>query len=261
MKLSRISLIGSMAIGLVPLSHASVVTYYPFDANTNNAAPSGPNPVGSLSGGATINTTPGFSKYGAGALALNSGAVGIGTFDFGNTFSITAWINPANTGNIESLISNVASGGAGNGFNFFINNYLTGDGALILETSNGTSTDTWTNPGAITFGSYQFVTLTVDRTAGVSKIYVNGIDLTAPGSATRTDFATNNSTQIGQFVTSGNFDYAGAIDEVNFYNTVLTPTEVQAAYAVPEPSTYASLLGGTALALGLRRRRADAGRS
>lgn len=102
----------------------------------------------------------------------------------------------------------------------------------------------------------QFVTVTVDRLAGDSHIYIGGVDVTAAGGATHSDFATNNNANIGWFVTSNNFAYSGAIDEIRIFNTVLSPTEVAAAYAVPEPGTCASLLGGLALLTGLRRCRA-----
>jgi hypothetical protein len=60
---------------------------------------------------------------------------------------------------------------------------------------------------------------------------------------------------IGTANNGGSF--AGQLDEVKVFNTQLSVTEIQAAMAVPEPTSIAAVLVGGISLLMTRRRRAD----
>jgi hypothetical protein len=148
-----------------------------------------------------------------------------------------------------------------NGFTELISQGNTGGPGFYIGTDNsGTlirATDSWVNTG-VAFGpagSWTHYALVVDAGANTSKLFVNGslaallplaIVTTSGGSPTR----------LGRQFAPYNEFFNGAIDEVRTYDGVLTPLEVQALAAIPEPAAAALLLAGlAALALKARRSR------
>ena len=138
-------------------------------------------------------------------LAAKAGSwVSMPSYNFGNQFSIAAWIKPSTTEtgpNIQSIVAN--SGPVGrNGFRFYFNHWNDNDNAadraVVVEVGDGTNGNEFaTSGGVITEGSWNFVVLTADKTANAFKLYVNG-DQKASGSL-GIDFNTSNVWTIGSF--------------------------------------------------------------
>lgn len=94
-------------------------------------------------------------------------------------------------------------------------------------------------------GAWVNLAFTYDYGTGSRAIYINGVlDAT---NTVGVPFSGGNSLKIG---------YEGlSLDNFNFYNRTLSPGDVAAIAAAPEPSTCGLLIGVTALGFGLLRRR------
>lgn len=145
--------------------------------------------------------------------------------DFGDTFTLSAWVKPHDLANIGTIMGN-AGGGGTNGFKFYINTYNTTDGRLLFETGNGTDSDVSaeSTAGAITDDTWQLVTAVVNKTAGTAELYVNGTDVTESDTI-RTDFNTSSVWTIGSM--QGDWLMTGQIDDLRTYNSDLSDAQVQ----------------------------------
>ena len=223
----------------------TIVTHrYDFENNANDS-------VGTLNG--TTSTEPnvvsyvGSSKSGSYSLLTSSagGWVDVPSYNFGNQFSIAAWIKPLDltqAPNTQVIASNCA-GGVGNGFRFFYNgwNDNEADHKLLLELGNGTTGNALiTNTSVITVGSWNYVVATLDKTNNSYKLYVNG-DEKASGSL-GINFQTNSAWRIGTFINSDGYPaIKGGLDDVQVYSGVLSGEQVDYLYdhpgaAIPEPT-------------------------
>lgn len=137
-----------------------------------------------------------------------------GAINLGNQFSLSAWVNLDSTAsNIQTLWANKAAGATADGIALFINTFNTTDGKLLLESGNGTSGALETTAaGAVPAGGWHQVFATVDRGAGTATLYVDGANANASGSGVRTDFANNNTFNLGRY-TSGSWYFKGTLDE------------------------------------------------
>lgn len=131
--------------------------------------------------------------------------------------SIAFWIKPTSTGSDEPITfygTNVATQGYG------VN--ILSDGK-VQHSIIGTEC---TSTGAITFGSYNHVAVTLTGTTGL--IYINGaLDSTCTFGATPN--TGGGTLYIGTDLTTSNF-YEGEIDDIAYWNTVLTAGEVNTLY-------------------------------
>jgi hypothetical protein len=168
-----------------------------------------------------------FTNGQAGQAGVFNGAsyANVGSIDFSNNFSISAWVwVNTNATNIQTIIAN-SSGGTSNGFRLFVNTYATTNRALVFETGNGTANNAASSTtGALTFGAWNHVAAVVDRLAGSVTLYVNGTNMTSDGTVF-TNFAVNATTHLGQF-TNSSFRLNGRLDEVRTYNRKLTAAEI-----------------------------------
>jgi hypothetical protein len=139
---------------------------------------------------------------------LNAGAINLG-----NAFTLSAWVKiDATATNIQTIWANKTGGFNTDGFSFFVNDYQTANQKLLLETGNGTTGLTAASAaGAVSFNQWHRLTATVDRAAGVARLYVDGSDVTQ-ASAIRADLANQSVVNLARFTKSG-FYFKGALDE------------------------------------------------
>jgi hypothetical protein len=152
------------------------------------------------------------------------------SYDFGDTFTIAAWIKPTETSQILTIASNSNSGAGTHGFRFYVNYWNTNNRVVYLE-SAGPSGSGWTNTSgsAVSFGVWSFVTLTANKTSGIAHIYVNGVDETdATNKTVSADFTSSASWKIGKM--NDGYPYNGSIDDVMVFNRILTDNEIVALY-------------------------------
>ena len=143
-----------------------------------------------------------------------------GVISFGNSFTLSAWVNldPTAT-DIRTIWANKTGGYNTAGFALYVDTYQTSDRKLVLETGDGVSGATSsTDIGAVSAGQWHQVTAVVDRTGGKARLYVDGRERTQITNI-RTDFASQNAVNLGRF-TSGDFYWKGKMDEVRIESVV-----------------------------------------
>lgn len=118
--------------------------------------------------------------------------------------------------------------------------------------------DSWMNTG-VPFGAVGKMThyaLTVDEATGVSTLYKNGWMVASVPFAI-TVGAGGDATRLGrQFsIECCAESFNGELADLRIYNGALTAKEVAEIAGVPEPQTYAQMIGGLLLLVGLGRTR------
>ncbi len=213
---------------------AGLVAWYPMDGNVNDIQSQNNgtlfgNPMfmaGKVSQALQFDGADDHVKVAASS-SLNVGA--------GSGLTIDAWINPLdvsphhpliewnnNTGNIGAhfWISETCCGGSGG--NLFANLVDTNGSPHIIQSADG----------IITANTYQYVTVTYDKTSGIATLYRNG------GVVAQQN--------LGSFMPQTTYDlyfglrpsgsgplgarYNGAMDEVEIFNRALSSSEIQAIY-------------------------------
>ncbi|HEY1172240.1 MAG TPA: LamG-like jellyroll fold domain-containing protein [Verrucomicrobiae bacterium] len=152
--------------------------------------------------------------------------VDVGALNLGNNFSIATWVRlDVGATNIQTLVANSAGGASTDGFRLYVNTFNTSDGAVVLETGNGTANNNArTSTGVVGTNGWAHVTLTMNRSSGTAVIYVNGVNVTTDGSVV-TNFTNSSAIHLGQMASAG-FRLRGRLDDVRIYNKVLSQTEV-----------------------------------
>jgi len=186
------------------------------DSAANNAALSGVAPVqtaGSIGHGESFN---GSTSY------LNAGAVNLG-----NSFTLSAWVNiPQGVNNIQTIWANQNGGFSSNGFALFINKYNTGNGALLLDTGNGSNgSEISTAAGAVGFGQWHLITTTINRFGGIASFFVDGAP-SGSGSVV-TSFANDAVLDFGRF-TNSTLYFKGAMDEARIQSGLQSSNRIWA---------------------------------
>jgi hypothetical protein len=180
---------------------------------------------------------------GQAATFANSQYLDAGSVNLGNAFTLSAWVNVSSSiANIQGIWANGPGGYSAAEIVLYVNDYGTGDGALILGTGNGSAGTQWgTATGAVSFNQWHFVTAAVDRADGTAQLYVDG-NPEASG-AIRNDFPTNSDMNLGRFNT-GSFAFNGLIDEARIQAGTNSANWVWASYmTVAANSTFENYSG------------------
>ncbi|MDQ2831241.1 MAG: SBBP repeat-containing protein, partial [Chloroflexota bacterium] len=217
---------------------ASLQAYYTFDNTPNDS--SGNGHTGALKGAATY-VSPG--KVGAAALGVDGSA---GTFfdvpgqvlDTRQSYSVAAWVN------LNAIGDNFQTFACIEGANvctFFLQ--IIGDPNIghkfAFATQNGDSTSAGGVRAYSTIlpntNTWYHLTGVYDAAAGQIRLYVNGqLQGTSPFSS---PFQGTKDTVIGRGEFGGPGDYVnGKIDDVHFYQGVLTDAQIAALAGVPAPT-------------------------
>ena len=124
-------------------------------------------------------------------------AVNLGTVNLGNAFTVSQWVRiTLNRSSMQTLLYSMPTGSTKSAIFMYANNWQTSDRALVLSTSNGTTTATIAAAaGAVPFGEWVHIAAAIDRSNGSAKLYVNGAQV-ASGTV-RTDFSNNMPLWIG----------------------------------------------------------------
>lgn len=175
----------------------------------------------------------------------NSQYLDASNVNVGNQFTVSAWVNVSpSVANIQGVWVNGPGGYSSAEMALFINDYNTGDGALLFGTGDGTNgAQPETATGLVTPGQWHLVTAAVNRTAGSVQLFVDGKYQTS--GATVTDFPTNTDMNLGRF-NSGSFTMTGDIDEARIHAGIDDSNWVWADYmTVAANSTFSTYSGVT----------------
>ena len=160
------------------------------------------------------------------------------SLDVGTTLSFSTWVR-VNSGNssLETIVSNSLGGSTTAGFRFFVygSAHATTPGRITFETGNGTTSGAASTAiNVMPFDQWVHLGVTVDRTGGVARIYVNGTDRTV-SSGVNTGFNTAAALTIGRMGTS--YALGGNLDDFRLYNRVLTSADFKQLISARIPST------------------------
>jgi hypothetical protein len=141
-------------------------------------------------------------------------------------FTIEFWGNPSASDNDDAPVSNRVSAGNRSGWVFFQRAAATG---WNFRMYNGVGSNLgWDlTGGTATLGTYSHVVATWDGTA--AQLFVNGVLADSSNDPAATGVYNPNPAGAGMTIASvdtGSSPYAGAIDEVAFYPSVLTDAKI-----------------------------------
>lgn len=199
-------------------AEAQPISQWRFDNSPANAIAGG-NAV-TLRNGAAFTTSAAEGTHALNLSASTANAT-VGSQNLPDQFSLEAWVYlPVGASNIRTVAANSGSGGSSNGFRFFVNSYNTSNGRIVFETGNGSSSlSANSGTGIFDFGQWNHLAVVVDRPAGVSRIFHNGVDVTS-SETIRTDFKANATLDLGR-MTTGNWYLRGRLDDVRIYDALL----------------------------------------
>lgn len=158
-------------------------------------------------------------------------------FDVTDTFSYALWFKPeslATTLNSQRLLMKGNLGGDGNGGYRLTYYNASGSNKLLMQIWDSSNTDEqWntTNAQITSAGTWYFVAVTVEASTSSCTFYIDGSSVGTSnigGSATGIG-ANSGSLYIGSFEGSSGY-VDGVIDQVGFWNKVLTSGEVSDLY-------------------------------
>jgi len=192
------------------------------------------NPGVSAIGDSTAHARNGTPDAGMTAANQTTGAIGRGlafngssdfldfsSFDVGNTFTISMWIELPDVNSVKTLFANSPQGSSTNGFRFFVNTNGNSDRRLVFETGNG-SNSAATQTGQDTIPTkFTHVAAVVDRATPKTVLYIDGA-VAATSGTTRDDFNTSSDFEVARM--EGSLYWPGKLDEVEL-SSVLRPAE------------------------------------
>ena len=214
----------------VPTS--GLVGWYPFTGNANDESTLGTN--GTVNAAVLINdrfSSANNAYYFNGVnsnidLGINSSINSIS-----NAFSISYWINPETNGGV--LIANYSSQGVPVSSVWRINSAFNASGNVCFSYLQST---TWqgltTNPLILNLNTWYHCVYT--RSGSTANIYINGVLVSSNTSLANGNLSNPTSpaatTKFGYNFPSSTDYYKGQMDDVGFWNRVLTQSEITALY-------------------------------
>ena len=205
---------GSLSSGLVG--------YWPLDGNANDVSGNGNN--GTLVGNPTFTS----GVVGSGAVSFNgtnqitvpdSASLNFGT----GSFTVSLWVNAQSAFSTQSapIYKRHDSLTPGYGINFGYKNGFISDGSSTIQTSFSSN---------ITQGTWQLLTLVVDRSAGTAITYVNGAMANSKDISSVGSVSNSSSLQIG--MGSNWLPFTGSVDDARIYNRALSSGEIESLYSL-----------------------------
>jgi len=157
-----------------------------------------------------------------------NGSILFPTTDFGNQFSLSAWVYVDNdVANINTLMSNASPGGGSTGFKLTWNSWGANDKKMVIEDGNGGGGGKTTSTSAqITINEWQHLVYTFNKTTGLVTMYRNGSAVATDGGAFITGAGTNQPWWIGSMGGSGSLAMNGKLGVLKIYSTVLSASQV-----------------------------------
>lgn len=245
MKPIHFLIVALLALAVSPSSHAQsltlgLVAHYKLDGNGLDSSGNGAH------GTIINNVVPTTDRFGIANGAMyfpaNLDAInGTGVNISDSSYSVSLWVNKQYVGNLfnGTWILHVGNVGTEGQVSIIALDY--GQSILFDHWNDGLSLNSPTLP----MDEWHHLAFTFDKATHEQRIYV---DANLAGSRTSTSTFTGSS-----FFEFGNVNME--LDDIRFYNRVLTPTEVDLAYSVPEPASTGLLLCGVASLLHRRSRR------
>ena len=164
---------------------------------------------------------------------------------FQSSFSISAWAKLNNTSGLKFLIALNVNGSSRYQL------YTSGSTMYSFIESGNTNGDTLTSStSSVSFTDWFHVCATFEQsgTSLIQKMYLNGslVDSGTTSSIDLANFSTTQTMLIGARLTSGQYPVDGLIDEVSFFDSALSATDISSSLintsgSNPVPANISSL--------------------
>jgi hypothetical protein len=153
--------------------------------------------------------------------------ISAGNLNLGTQFTISMWAKiPTGASNIQCLFANARSGSGGNGLVIQVNEYPATDRSIRVFTGDGTTDDkASSNTEVFEYDRWNHIAVTMDKSAGRAKIYLNGKDVTADD-ITLSNYPTSGDFFIGSFANAPAWTPNAWVDDVRIYSKKLSPSQI-----------------------------------
>ncbi|MCP4192168.1 MAG: LamG domain-containing protein [Planctomycetaceae bacterium] len=259
-KLFALALAATISIGLSGTTNADLVAHWPLNDGGNDVA--GGHDADFIAESVTFDS-PG--KFGNAASFAGSGGIQVPfSADLNpESFSLTAWVNPADTAGWNSVVtSREDNGSTVNGYIL----YNTPENQWDFWTGGGGAPGTWGRDigpnGAL--DTWSHLAITYDGSTDTKILWLDGENAAevsgqgyVPNGSTDPESARPFNIGAGEDFGT-NFFFNGLIDDIGLFNSALSQGEIQSVMAngVPEPSSALLAIVGMLSLLSLRRRKA-----
>jgi hypothetical protein len=162
---------------------------------------------------------------------LTGGYIAFGAINFGDAFTIAAWVRPTQKASINAIITNGFPNAFSSGFKFGWNSWQTTNKNLLFENGSGLQgAGNWTVPSSvpntIVFGEWQHVACVYDRIGKTVVFMRNGspvdtADITTALNAT----VSSNNFNIGAYL-GGSYTMLAELGELKVFNSTLSAYQV-----------------------------------
>ncbi len=155
----------------------------------------------------------------------NQAELGFGTGDF----SIDLWIKTTNASGTRTILDKRVFSGTYKGYVLFLSN-----GYLGSQIGDGAGYNNWVTTGFVADGNWHHIAVTVDRDNATGWLhYVDGVAVGPIAGATAFQGSLTNTAPfvMGRNLITPSQTFAGTLDEIELFNRVLDPAEIQSIWA------------------------------
>lgn len=175
---------------------------------------------GALSGGLNYSSNDG------GYLDFTGGQyIDFPSYDFGNEFTVIAWIKPSSKFSIHTLMANTYANGNSPGFKLEWNEWNTTNLKMLIEFGDGSSGNTVTTTDNIIVNDvWQQVVYTFDKNTNTIKFYKNATQYSSSGPM-MSGVPTNGGWYIGSMV-NGSYGMYARLGIFEVYKSILSDSDI-----------------------------------
>lgn len=170
----------------------------------------------------------------------NSESIEFSQYNFGSSFTVSAWVYPRSNFSINAILSNAFAGLDANGFKMGWNGWETENKAMLFEAGNGSSGDADLSvDNVIEHGTWQYLTYVFDQANSRVVFLKNGLPVTSASysdSITVNNIGVNNEIfKVGCFV-DGSYPMNAQLGYIKVYSGILSVGEIQEDYDASKSS-------------------------
>ena len=222
-----------------PVAGSSATAWLYFDPSDSSSYSGSGNTVNNIgSYGALSGTKAAAVTYNSGIAGgvfdfngANGSIISFGSFDFGTTITVAAWVYPRSKSDINGLLTNAGANVPTNGFKFQWNWWLGNPRAISFQAGNGLAGgDESSAQNIIIYDTWQHFAYVFDKTNQKVVFFLNGVPVTMTTDVTTVaNINTNAAFNIGGYI-GGFYTMNAQLGYLKVYNTLLDATQVYADY-------------------------------